>query len=190
MPVLVMESVHRRIPKPRGLHFPGMAERKEEPGHDPDRDVLVRVAAGDVESFGVLVARHEGRIFRLCQRMLHDSEEARDAAQEVFLKAFRKDGSFRPKAKVYTWLYRIAVNHCLNLLRRRKLATFLSFGDVGRPAGAAGAGQARRAGLPPDRGGPRDHRGRRREPIVPRHAKTQEGAGKRRLSCYKRERSR
>ena len=111
-----------------------MTERREEPGHDPDRDVLARVAAGDVESFGVLVARHEERLFRLCQRMLHDSEEAHDAAQEVFLKAFRKAGSYRPKGKVYTWLYRIAVNHCLNLLRRRKLARFLSFGEIGRPA--------------------------------------------------------
>lgn len=113
-----------------------MTERKEQPGHDPDRDVLARVASGDVESFGVLVARHEERLFRLCVRMLHDSEEARDAAQEVFLKAFRKAGTYRPRGKVYTWLYRIAVNHCLNLLRRRKIAQFLSFGEIGRPADA------------------------------------------------------
>ncbi len=101
--------------------------------HDPDRDLLARVAGGDVESFGVLVERHERRLFRLCERMLQNREEARDAAQEVFLKAFRKAGSYRPRGKVYTWLYRIAVNHCLNLLRRRKLAQFLSFGEVGKP---------------------------------------------------------
>jgi len=99
---------------------------------DPDRGLLERVAGGDVESFGVLVERHQARLFRLCQRLLGDPEDARDATQEVFLKAFRKAGSYRPQGKVYTWLYRIAVNHCLNLVRRRRLAQFLSFGEVGR----------------------------------------------------------
>ncbi len=100
---------------------------------DPDRGLLERVAEGDIESFGVLVERHEKRLFRLCERMLQNREEARDAAQEVFLKAFRQAGSYRPRGRVYTWLYRIAVNHCLNVLRRRRLAQFLSFGDVGGP---------------------------------------------------------
>ncbi len=108
-----------------------MTERPQENEHDPDRGILERVAAGDVESFGVLVERHEQRILGLCERMLHQPEEARDAAQEVFLKAFRKAGTYRPRGKVTTWLYRIAVNHCLNLLRRRRLAKFLSFGEVG-----------------------------------------------------------
>ncbi|MEM7349783.1 MAG: sigma-70 family RNA polymerase sigma factor [Acidobacteriota bacterium] len=109
-----------------------MALSLQEQEHDSDRRVLARVAAGDVESFGVLVERHEKRLTGLCERMLHNTSEAQEAAQEVFLKAFRKAGSFQPKGQVYTWLYRIAVNHCLNLLRRRRLAKFLSFGDVGR----------------------------------------------------------
>ena len=108
-----------------------MPESHQPQEPDPDRGLLERVAEGDVESFGVLVERHEKRIFRLCERMLQNREEARDAAQEVFLKAFRKAGSYRPRGRVYTWLYRIAVNHCLNLLRRRRLAQFLSFGEVG-----------------------------------------------------------
>ena len=108
-----------------------MTDHRPSDDHDPDRSLLSRVAEGDVESFGVLVERHEARLFRLCERMLQNPEEARDAAQEVFLKAFRKAGSYRPRGKVYTWLYRIAVNHCLNVLRRRKLARFLSFGELG-----------------------------------------------------------
>src|SRR5262249_48231556 len=56
--------------------------------------------------------------------LLGDAEEARDAVQEVFLKAFRKAAGFRPQGQVYTWLYRIAVNHCLNRLRRRRLVQF------------------------------------------------------------------
>lgn len=114
---------------------------------DPDWDVLTRVAEGDVESFGVLVERHQERLIRLCERMLGDSEEARDAAQEVFLKAFGKAGSFRPRGRVYTWLYRIAVNHCLNRLRRRRLIRFLPLAE----AGEARAGDRPAADLePPD----------------------------------------
>ncbi|MEM7582237.1 MAG: sigma-70 family RNA polymerase sigma factor [Acidobacteriota bacterium] len=109
-----------------------MNERPTDITDDPDREVLERVAAGDLESFGVLVQRHEQRLVSLCERMLHHPEEARDAAQEVLIKAFRKAGSYRPRGKVYTWLYRIAVNHCLNQLRRRRLAKFLPFGDLER----------------------------------------------------------
>jgi len=103
-------------------------------GDDRDRAVLERVAGGDVESFGVLVERHERRLVRLCQRLLQDPEEARDAAQEVFLKAFRKAGSWKPQGQVYTWLYRIAVNHCLNRLRRRKIVQLFSL--TGRKSSA------------------------------------------------------
>lgn len=98
---------------------------------DPDRGVLERVAAGDLESFGLLVQRHQDRLVRLCERMLGQRDEAEEAAQDIFLKAFRKAGSFRPRGRVYTWLYRIAVNHCLNMLRRRRVVRFFSFGDMG-----------------------------------------------------------
>lgn len=91
---------------------------------DPGWEVLARVAAGDVEAFGLLVEAHQQRLLRLCERLLGDLEEGRDAVQEVFLKAFRKAGDFRPRGQVYTWLYRIAVNHCLNRLRRRRLVRF------------------------------------------------------------------
>lgn len=117
-------------------------ESPQEQEHDSDRRILARVVAGDVESFGVLVQRHEKRLIGLCERMLQNTDDAREAAQEVFLKAFRKAGTYRPKGQVYTWLYRIAANHCLNLLRRRRLARFLSFGDVGRPTGAGEEGAA------------------------------------------------
>ena len=96
------------------------------PVQDPDWQVLIRVADGDVDAFGALVERHQERLVRLCARLLHDVEEARDAAQEVFLKAFRSAGRYRPQGQVFTWLYRIAVNHCLNRLRRKSLVRFLS----------------------------------------------------------------
>jgi RNA polymerase sigma-70 factor (ECF subfamily) len=90
------------------------------------------MAEGDVESFGVLVERHQERLVRLCERMLGDSEDARDAAQDIFLKAWNRASLYRPQGRVFTWLYRIAVNHCLNQLRRRKVVRFLSFGELGK----------------------------------------------------------
>jgi RNA polymerase sigma-70 factor (ECF subfamily) len=110
------------------------AERSSAPAaadHDPDRELLARVAAGDVDAFEPLVERHQDRLIAVCQRLLGDREAARDAAQEVFLKAFRKAGDFEPRAQVSTWLYRIAVNHCLNVLRRRRLAKLLPWGVTG-----------------------------------------------------------
>jgi len=102
---------------------------------DPDWENLRRVARGEVEAFGPLVERHQARLLRVCARLLHDTEEARDAAQEVFLKAFRGASSFEPDGRVFTWLYRIAVNHCLNRLRRRSLVRFFSLSrDEEEPA--------------------------------------------------------
>jgi RNA polymerase sigma-70 factor (ECF subfamily) len=103
---------------------------------DPGWEVLARVAAGDVEAFSRLVEAHQQRLLRLCERLLGDLEEARDAVQEVFLKAFRKAGDFRPQGQVYTWLYRIAVNHCLNRLRRRRLVRFTRLGAPAEPGEA------------------------------------------------------
>lgn len=111
-------------------------ESAEELAEELDRRALERVAAGEREAFSRLVERHQHRLLRVCMGFLHDPEQARDAVQEVLVKAYRKAGSYRPRGKVYTWLYRIAVNHCLNQLRRRKIVRFLPFagGREGSPA--------------------------------------------------------
>ena len=127
-----MVAVTRSEEGPAGPHLEVAAAAGAD---DPDREVLAQVAAGDVEAFSTIVERHRDRLLSVCQRLLGDREAARDAVQEVFLKAYRKAGSFRPRGKVSTWLYRIAVNHCLNRLRRRRLARFLPFEG---PAGAGG----------------------------------------------------
>lgn len=120
------------------------------PRPDTDADILARIAAGDTRDFETLVRRHQDRLLALCERLLGNKEDARDAVQEVFLKAYRKAASYRPEAQVYTWLYRIAVNYCLNRLRRRKVVRFLSFGALER----GGDGPDRHRGLealdPPD----------------------------------------
>jgi RNA polymerase sigma-70 factor (ECF subfamily) len=98
-------------------------------GVDPGWNELARVAQGEAEAFAAILDRHQERLLRLCERLLGDFEEARDATQDVFLKAYRKAAEVEPRGQVYTWLYRIAVNHCLNKLRRRKLVRFLRWSD-------------------------------------------------------------
>jgi RNA polymerase sigma-70 factor, ECF subfamily len=97
-------------------------------GSDDDWRALAEVAAGRVDAFELIVERHQERLLRLCQRLLGSRDEALDACQEVFLKAYRHAGNAEPRGQLYTWLYRIAVNHCLNRLRRRRLVRFLSLG--------------------------------------------------------------
>jgi RNA polymerase sigma-70 factor (ECF subfamily) len=117
---------------------------------DPDWDILRRVAAGEVEAFSGLVERHQDRIVAVCRRMLDEPEEARDAAQEVFLRAFRTAASYRPHGQVFTWLYRIAVNYCLNRLRRKRLARFVPFASSGTRAVDADGADPSAAREPPD----------------------------------------
>jgi len=95
---------------------------------DEDWEALARAGRGDGDAFTMLVERHQERLLRLCARMLGNREEALDAAQEVFLKAYRHAAHAEPRGQFFTWLYRIGVNHCLNRLRRRKIVRFLSFG--------------------------------------------------------------
>lgn len=75
--------------------------------------------AGDRSAFDEIVTRHERRVWAVCLRICTDPDDARDAAQETFLTAFRSMGSFRGDAQLSTWLHRIAVNASLDLLRKR-----------------------------------------------------------------------
>ncbi len=94
-------------------------------GAGDDWQLLARVAAGEEEPFRLLVERHQDRLVGLCRRLLGDPEAALDAAQEVFVKLYRKAGRLEPRGQLYTWLYRVATNHCLNRLRRRRLLRFV-----------------------------------------------------------------
>lgn len=83
---------------------------------------LVEIAVrDDPDAFGEIVKRWERKIFALCYGMLHVEEEARDAAQETFIAAFKNASNFRGEAKVSSWLHRIAVNQCLTKQRRAKV---------------------------------------------------------------------
>ena len=80
---------------------------------------IERVKGGDREAFGGLVDAHKDMIYTVCLRMLTSEADAEEAAQDVFVKAFRSIGSFQAKSKFSTWLYRIAYNHCISEIRKK-----------------------------------------------------------------------
>jgi RNA polymerase sigma-70 factor (ECF subfamily) len=94
-----------------------------EPG-DPDEALLARVASGEPAAVRALVARKLPRLLSLAQRMLGESAEAEDVAQETFVKAWKQAGAWRPGgARFDTWLHRVALNLCYDRLRRRREVT-------------------------------------------------------------------
>jgi RNA polymerase sigma-70 factor (ECF subfamily) len=91
------------------------------PAQTPEDSALVAAAlAGNPEAFGTLVERYDRAVFNLTLRTLRDREEAKDATQETFFKAFRSLRTFRPTAKFSTWIFAIAYHACCDRLARRK----------------------------------------------------------------------
>jgi RNA polymerase sigma-70 factor, ECF subfamily len=86
-----------------------------------DESALVAAAkAGEISAFETLVGRYERKIFRLTQNITQNREDAEDAMQEAFLKAFEHLQNFEGNSRFYTWLVRIAVNQALMKLRKRR----------------------------------------------------------------------
>lgn len=85
-----------------------------------DEQLVELAVSRDAEAFGEIVKRWERKIFALCFGMLGREDDARDAAQEAFIAAYRNLSKFRGEAKVSSWLHRIAVNQCLTTKRRAK----------------------------------------------------------------------
>ncbi len=116
-----------------------------------DRALIARAARGDAQAFAELVRRHQGWVRQLAFRYARQRQDAEELAQEVFLRAWRYAGSFRGEAAFATWLYRLAVNACLNFKAGRRarpetlpLSEALESGEPEVGAGlAAGEREAR-----------------------------------------------
>jgi RNA polymerase sigma-70 factor (ECF subfamily) len=92
-------------------------------GADVDEGTLIeRSQRGDLDAFDRLVLIHQDRIYHLAYRVTGNAEDARDVAQETFIKAYRALPRYRHHAAFGTWLHRIAVNTALDLVRRRPQA--------------------------------------------------------------------
>ena len=81
-----------------------------------DQQLVERVQRGDKQAFGLLVAKYQRKLARLLSRLIRDSAEVEDVAQETFIKAYRALPSFRGDSAFYTWLYRIGINTAKNYL--------------------------------------------------------------------------
>ena len=90
---------------------------------DRDRALVERCQAGDSAAFGNLYARYYERLLRFCLRRLHDRDEAEDAAQEAFARAWKALPQFAGERRFYPWLTVIAGNICTDMLRRRSRST-------------------------------------------------------------------
>lgn len=81
---------------------------------EDDLSLINRFKAGDTPVFEEILLKYQHRIYNLCRRMLGNSHDAEDATQDVFLKAYQNLNKFTPDSSLHTWLYRIAVNTCID----------------------------------------------------------------------------
>jgi RNA polymerase sigma-70 factor, ECF subfamily len=86
-----------------------------------DRELVQRAQHGEKDAFEVLVTRHQGRVFAVAGGILRNREDVEDIAQQVFLKAYFSLKRFDQRSAFSTWLYKITVNECWDLLRKKKV---------------------------------------------------------------------
>jgi RNA polymerase sigma-70 factor (ECF subfamily) len=102
---------------------------------DDDDTLMSRAAAGDRRAFSLLVIRHAERVRAVALRFTGNAADADDVAQATFLAAWRDLPNWqRGRAQFGTWLYRVAVNRCIDLARRRRVRSWLSLDAVAEPA--------------------------------------------------------
>jgi RNA polymerase sigma-70 factor, ECF subfamily len=101
-------------PVPPRQPIPSQVVKEDEP------QLVAAAQSGQLEAFETLVERYERKIFRLTMNITQNREDAEDAMQEAFLKAFEHLGEFQGNSRFYTWLVRIAVNQALMKLRKRR----------------------------------------------------------------------
>ena len=85
---------------------------------EADNSIVERYLAGDMSAFDELMIRYERQIYRVCFRFVNNRDDAMDLAQEVFIKTFEHLSNFRRESSMKTWLYRIAMNHCINHVKK------------------------------------------------------------------------
>ncbi len=96
--------------------------------HDttPDSELIARTLGGDGGAYGILVERFQRKIFRVAYAIVRDPLEADSVAQDAFVQAYTNLSKFEARAEFETWLVRIAINRCRDVLRRRKFVSLFS----------------------------------------------------------------
>jgi RNA polymerase sigma-70 factor (ECF subfamily) len=122
-----------RVTKLGATEPAGATAAEEKPGRRAgaeDRDLVQRAQADDKEAFEELVRRHQNRVFAVAGGILRRREDAEDIAQQVFVKAYFSLKRFDQRAAFSTWLYKITVNECWDLLRKKKVRPLLYESDL------------------------------------------------------------
>ncbi|NLF80728.1 MAG: sigma-70 family RNA polymerase sigma factor [Clostridia bacterium] len=91
--------------------------------HLSDEELVGLVLDGNSEAFEIIVGRYQNQIFSLAYRLGGDYDEAKDMAQEAFIRVYRELPRFDRERRFFPWMYRVAHNTCINLLRRRPKET-------------------------------------------------------------------
>ena len=94
-----------------------------------DEELVSYIVKGKTELFSVIVDRYQSKVFSTAYNYTHDHEEARDLTQEIFIKLYNNLQSYKNKASFSTWLYRIAVNRCIDWTRKKRLQTVSTIYD-------------------------------------------------------------
>ena len=123
------------VPKPEPLDAapPAKRERSREVrpvGASDDRELVRRAQREDKEAFEELIRRHQHRVFAVAGGIVRRREDVEDVAQQVFVKAYFSLKRFDQRAAFSTWLYKITVNECWDMLRKRKVRPLVYEADL------------------------------------------------------------
>ncbi|MBL7075253.1 sigma-70 family RNA polymerase sigma factor [candidate division KSB1 bacterium] len=95
-----------------------------------DIELVERFQGGDERAFNEIVNRYKKKIYFLTLRMVNNPQDAEDLSQEVFIRAYKGLAKFQRESALFTWLYRIAVNHCINFNRKKRWTRFFSLEEL------------------------------------------------------------
>lgn len=101
---------------------------------EDDRILVARFLDGDQRAFDELMSAHEDRVFSVCLRVMRNREAALDALQETFITVFRKAHMYNGESAFSTWLYRVTINTCYDLLRKQKRRRAAPLPETNDPA--------------------------------------------------------
>ena len=114
-----------------------------------ETEAIDRCRRGDITGLSELFEMHRVKVFRLSWRMLGSEQDAEDVLQEIYLKVFDRIKNYRGDSAFSTWLYRMTTNHCLDILRRRKIIAFLGFENAPEAVEKKDSTKALNLGLSP-----------------------------------------
>ena len=97
-----------------------------------DKELLIQLRNPDSRNHGfdLLVRKYQEKIYWIIRKMVLDHEDANDVTQEVFVKIWKNLDKFREDSQLFTWVYRIATNECLNFLKKKQRRFFVPYNDV------------------------------------------------------------